>query len=95
MRLRRLRRTSGPVATVTKHSSASARTSITGYTFLQAGSMEEAVYLMKNHPKFFAPGSSAPIWSAFPCRDVKLSPPGEELVRITDYGFVDVVPDGW
>ena len=36
-------------------------TSITGYTMLQAASMEEAVALMKGHPHFHMPGSSAQI----------------------------------
>jgi hypothetical protein len=47
--------------TVTKESATSGRTSITGYTLLQAASMEEAVSLMKNHPHFFMPGASAQI----------------------------------
>jgi hypothetical protein len=37
------------------------KTSITGYTFLQAGSLEEAVDLVKGHPHFHAPGSSVQI----------------------------------
>jgi hypothetical protein len=37
------------------------KTSITGYTFLQAGSVEEAVSLMKDHPHFQMPGSSVQI----------------------------------
>jgi hypothetical protein len=47
--------------TVTKESSTSGKTQITGYTILQVDSMEEAVALMKNHPHFFMPGSSAQI----------------------------------
>ncbi|MGD0362845.1 MAG: hypothetical protein ABSC93_18360 [Bryobacteraceae bacterium] len=49
----------GSVATPTK-------TSITGYTFLQAGSMEEAVALMKDHPHFHMPGSSVQILECIP-----------------------------
>jgi len=32
-----------------------------GYTILQAGSLEEAVALMKDHPHFYAPGASVEI----------------------------------
>src|ERR1700733_1314887 len=39
-------------------SEAPEKTSITGYTFLQAGSIEEAARLMKDHPHFHMPGSS-------------------------------------
>ncbi len=49
----------GSVGTPTK-------TSITGYTFLQAGSMEEAVALMKDHPHFHMPGSSVQILECIP-----------------------------
>jgi hypothetical protein len=52
--------------TVTKDSSKPRRTSITGYTFLQAGSIEEAASLMKNHPHFHMPGSSAQILECVP-----------------------------
>lgn len=37
------------------------KTSITGYTFLQAESLEGAVALMKDHPHFHMPGSSVQI----------------------------------
>jgi hypothetical protein len=47
--------------TVTKASSAPRKTTITGYSILQAASMEEAVNLMKDHPHFHMPGSSAQI----------------------------------
>ncbi|SPE28298.1 conserved hypothetical protein [Candidatus Sulfopaludibacter sp. SbA3] len=42
-------------------SEAPSKTSITGYTLLQAGSLEEAVSLMKDHPHFRAPGASVQI----------------------------------
>jgi hypothetical protein len=42
---------------VTKDSSTPGKASIIGYTFLQAGSLEEAVSLMKDHPHFYMPGS--------------------------------------
>jgi hypothetical protein len=45
--------------TITAGSGAAAgKTDITGYTILQAGSQEEAVALMKDHPHFRAPGAS-------------------------------------
>ena len=47
--------------TVTGGAAAPGKTSITGYTMLQAGSMEEAVALMKDHPHFHMPGSSVQI----------------------------------
>jgi hypothetical protein len=37
------------------------KSSVTGYTFLQAGSMEEAIGLMKDHPHFHMPGASVQI----------------------------------
>jgi hypothetical protein len=37
------------------------KSSVTGYTFLQADSMEDAVELMKSHPHFHMPGSSVQI----------------------------------
>jgi hypothetical protein len=42
------------------------RTSITGYTFLEAASMEEVATLMKDHPHFRMPGSSAQILECVP-----------------------------
>ena|SRR5580692_1212537 len=47
--------------TVTRDSSAPGKTTITGYSLLQASSIEEAVALMKGHPHFFMPGASAQI----------------------------------
>jgi len=47
--------------TVAEGSGAPAKTTISGYTFLQAGSVEEAVALIKDHPHFHAPGSSVQI----------------------------------
>jgi hypothetical protein len=37
------------------------KTSITGYTLLQAGSIEEAMALLRGHPHFYAPGASVQI----------------------------------
>jgi hypothetical protein len=37
------------------------KTSITGYGFIQAGSVEEAAALMKDHPHFRTPNSSVEI----------------------------------
>jgi hypothetical protein len=37
------------------------KTAITGYTFLQAGSLDEAVNLIQGHPHFRAPGASVQI----------------------------------
>jgi hypothetical protein len=37
------------------------KTPITGYTFLQAGSLDEAMNLMKDHPHFHMPGASVQI----------------------------------
>jgi hypothetical protein len=37
------------------------KTTITGYAFLQAGSMAEAAALMQDHPHFRMPGSSVEI----------------------------------
>jgi hypothetical protein len=42
------------------------KTSITGYTFLQAGSLQEAEALMKDHPHFHMPGSSVQILECIP-----------------------------
>src|SRR5277367_4425775 len=47
--------------TVTRGSSAPIKTSITGYSILEAASIEEAVALMKDHPHFHMPGSSVEI----------------------------------
>jgi hypothetical protein len=47
-------------------SSESSKTSITGYTVLQAESVEEAVALMKDHPHFHMPGASVQILECIP-----------------------------
>jgi hypothetical protein len=47
--------------TVTQDSSVPGKTTITGYGFLQADSIQEAVALMKGHPHFFMPGASAQV----------------------------------
>jgi hypothetical protein len=47
--------------TVEGGSGSPSKTSITGYSILQAGSIEEAVFLMKDHPHFHMPGSSVQI----------------------------------
>jgi hypothetical protein len=52
--------------TIQAGAAAPSKTSITGYTFLQAGSMEEAVALMKNHPHFHMPGASVQILECLP-----------------------------
>jgi len=46
---------------VTGGAGAPSKTSITGYTLLQAASLEEALDLVKDHPHFHAPGSSVQI----------------------------------
>ncbi len=51
---------------VTSDASTPGRTTITGYSFLQASSMEEAVALMKGHPHFFGPGASAQVLECVP-----------------------------
>jgi len=48
-------------ATVAGGSAAPEKTSITGYTILQAESIEEATMLMKDHPHFHMPGTSVQI----------------------------------
>jgi hypothetical protein len=52
--------------TVTGGSGAPSKTSITGYTLLQAGSLEEAVTLMKDHPHFHMPGASVQVLECVP-----------------------------
>jgi hypothetical protein len=52
--------------TVTKDSATPGRTPVTGFTILQAASMDEAVSLMKNHPHFYMPGASAQILECVP-----------------------------
>ena len=51
---------------VTNSSTGPEATSITGYTVLQAGSVDEAVALMKNHPHFHMPGASVQILECVP-----------------------------
>ena len=52
--------------TVTGGSAAPGKTSITGYTFLQARYLEEAVALMKDHPHLQMPDSSVQILECIP-----------------------------
>lgn len=52
--------------TVTGGAAAAGKTSITGYSILQAGSIEEAVSLMNDHPHFRMPGSSVQILECVP-----------------------------
>jgi hypothetical protein len=52
--------------TVTGGSVTRGKTSITGYGFLQAGSIDEAAALMKDPPHFFAPGASIEILECVP-----------------------------
>jgi hypothetical protein len=47
--------------TVAGGAASPSKSSVTGYTFLQADSMEDAVELMKSHPHFHMPGSSVQI----------------------------------
>ena len=48
-------------ATVAAGVATQSKTSITGYTFLQAESLDSAVALMKDHPHFHMPGASVQI----------------------------------
>jgi hypothetical protein len=52
--------------TVAASSASPSKTTMTGYTFLQAGSLEEAVNLIQGHPHFRAPGSSVQILECVP-----------------------------
>ncbi len=52
--------------TVAGNSATPGKTTITGYSFLQASSMEEAVALMKDHPHFRMPGASVQILECVP-----------------------------
>src|SRR5277367_4131382 len=52
--------------TVAGGSGTPGKTSITGYSILQARSIEEAVTLMKDHPHFHMPGSSVQIIECVP-----------------------------
>src|ERR1700727_532929 len=47
--------------TVMGRSATAGRASITGYTILQAVSLDEAVLLMKDHPHFHMPGAPVQI----------------------------------
>jgi len=49
----------GNATTLEAGSSAPSKTSITGYTFLQAASLEDAVSLMQDHPHFHTPGGAS------------------------------------
>jgi hypothetical protein len=52
--------------TVAAGSGTPGKTSITGYTILHAGSLEDAVALMKDHPHFRMPGASVQILECVP-----------------------------
>jgi hypothetical protein len=52
--------------TVTAGSGTPGKTSITGYSILQAATMEAAVALMKDHPHFHGPGASIEILECLP-----------------------------
>jgi hypothetical protein len=51
---------------VAASSASPSQTTVTGYTFPQAGSLEEAVNLIQGHPHFRAPGSSVQILECVP-----------------------------
>jgi hypothetical protein len=52
--------------TVSGGSAAPGRSAITGFSFLEAASIDEAVALMKEHPHFHMPGSSVQILECLP-----------------------------
>ena len=52
--------------TVTPESSTQGKSSITGYTTLQASSPEEAVALMQTHPHFHMPGATIEVLECLP-----------------------------
>jgi hypothetical protein len=52
--------------TVKAGAAESGKTAITGYSLLQAASMEEAVSLMKDHPHFRGPGATVQILECVP-----------------------------
>jgi hypothetical protein len=52
--------------TVAGGSATAGKTAITGYSILQAASMEEAVALMKDHPHFHMPGATLQILESVP-----------------------------
>jgi hypothetical protein len=51
---------------VTSGGSTPGKSRITGYTVLQAGSIEEAVALMSGHPHFHMPGASVEVLECVP-----------------------------
>ena len=52
--------------TVTANGSSASNSTITGYSFLQAASMEEAVKLLEGHPHFHVPNASIEVLEAVP-----------------------------
>jgi hypothetical protein len=52
------------------------KTTITGYTFLQAGSLEEAVNLIGGHPHFRAPGAFVQILKCITMPGLQKAAPG-------------------
>jgi hypothetical protein len=52
--------------TLTGGSSAAEKTAITGYSILQAESIDDAVALLKAHPHFHMPGSSVQVLECVP-----------------------------
>jgi hypothetical protein len=52
--------------TVTRDASSPSKTTITGYSVLQADSLKDALALMKGHPHFFMPGASAQVLECVP-----------------------------
>ena len=52
--------------TLTGGSSASEKTAITGYSVLQAESIDDAVALLRGHPHFHMPGSSVQVLECVP-----------------------------
>jgi hypothetical protein len=56
----------GDSTIVTGGSAVPGKSAITGYSMLQAGSMDDAVALMKGHPHFHMPGAQVQILEAVP-----------------------------
>jgi len=52
--------------TLTGGTSAAEKTAITGYSILQANSIDEAVALLKGHPHFHMPGASVQVLECVP-----------------------------
>ncbi|HLK18055.1 MAG TPA: hypothetical protein VKT81_03830 [Bryobacteraceae bacterium] len=52
--------------TLTRDSANSSKTTITGFSILQAASMDAAVALLKGHPHFSMPGASVQILECIP-----------------------------